>query len=171
MGAPELSPRLGGYTDLAQGAPNWLEPQGYPRQSCRSLPGRMGLSRFPGFKSTLSTLWVCEMWDEAWPDGPTSLVQRAWTYMPALLLTASCLILEPDLRKPPLNVLDTTREWKMVPSPWWLYLLWVGASGVGRRHGEFQTSSSWCVAENCPIPKKQLNRLQQETRLGSIWNT
>lgn len=40
--------------------------------------------------------------------------------MLALLFTVSCLILETDLREPPLNKSDTTREWKMAPSPWWL---------------------------------------------------
>lgn len=43
--------------------------------------------------------------------------------------------------------------------------IWGVHRSGGRRHRGFQTSSSWCVTENCPIPKRQLNRLQQETKI------
>lgn len=102
LGVEELSlPKLEGYTYLAQGAlDNWLEPQGYPSKPQKSEL----IPRF--WERSVQGLCGCV----GCGKGRGLTGQRLWSNRPALLLTVSCPILETDLRRPPLNMCDTTRE-------------------------------------------------------------
>lgn len=85
----------------------------------------MGLSGFPVFERTLCIFerTLCKVsvgiWGLRRGVVTTFLVQQAWTYTPALLLTVSFLVCEKDSRKTPLQVCDSRRQ-DDDASPRWL---------------------------------------------------
>lgn len=134
----------------------------------------MGLSRRPGVESTLWSLCGCV----GCGKGRGLTDQHLWSNRPALLLTVRCPILGTDLRKPPLGVCVTPPQSGRCCSVLGGSVYSGLADLVDGGMENFRLSSSWCVAENCPIPKRQLNRLQQETKIwqhlkqlgrGEVW--